>query len=73
MLDNIEQKVASNSLTNGSRPRIFNSIRRISYYDYYGEELMENFFPEKVLDEIGLFLDYHDVYNSSLDNSYKKL
>lgn len=64
ILNEIELDVRSNSLTNGSRPEIFHSIRRYSDYEYYSEDMMINYFPENVLQDIDNFLGDHDMINN---------
>lgn len=67
MLHTIELSLISKTKTDKHRPIIFKSIRRISMYDWYGEDMMENFYPEEVMKEIEHFLGCRD---ESPDSDY---
>ena len=60
LLHEIELKICDEK-TNGQRPDIFRSIRRVSWYDWFGEDMMENFYPDEVMREIEHFLGCQDV------------
>lgn len=61
MLHEIELQITSNRKTNGYRPIIFRSIRRLSWYDWFGEDMMMDFYPDIVMKEIEHFLGCQDV------------
>ena len=61
MLHEIELQITSNRKTNGYRPDIFRSIRRLSWYDWFGEDMMMNFYSDEVMSEIEQFLGCQDV------------
>ena len=61
MLHEIELQITSNRKTNGYRPDIFRSIRRLSWYDWFGEDMMMNFYSDAVMREIEHFLGCRDV------------
>lgn len=61
MLHKIELQITSNTKTNGYRPVIFRSIRRLSWYDWFGEDMMMDFYPDIVMKEIEHFLGCQDV------------
>lgn len=67
MLHNIELKITSNTKTNGCRPDIFRSIRRISWYDWFGEDMMLNYHSDAAMRETEHFLGRHDI---SPDSEY---
>lgn len=60
MLHEIELKI-SDEKTNEQRPDIFRSIRRVSWSDWFGEDMMENFYSDEVMREIEHFLGYQDI------------
>ena len=61
MLHEIEVQITSNSKTNGHRPDIFRSIRRLSWFDWFGEDMMMNFYSDDVMREIEHFLGNQDI------------
>ena len=61
MLHEIELQITSNRKTNGHRPDIFRSIRRLSWYDWFGEDMMMDFYSDEVMKEIEHFLGCHDL------------
>ena len=60
-LHSIECSLTSKAKTNNNRPMLFKSIRRISWYDWYGEDFLNNFFESSVIKEIDIFLGKHDI------------
>ena len=61
MLHEIELQITRNRKTNGYRPDIFRSIRRLSWYDWFGEDMMMNFYSDAVMREIEHFLGCRDI------------
>lgn len=61
MLHEIEVQITSNSKTNGYRPDIFRSIRRVSWYDWFGEDMMDNFYSDEVMRDVEHFLGCQDI------------
>jgi len=61
MLHEIELQITSNRKTNGYRPDIFRSIRRLSWYDWFGEDMMMNFYSDAVIRDIEHFLGCQDI------------
>lgn len=61
LLHDIEKSICSNSKTNGMRPTLFRSIRRISIFDYYGEDFLNNSFSREVVRETNTFLAKNDI------------
>jgi len=61
MLHEIELQITSKRKTNGHRPEIFRSIRRLSQYDWFGDDMMMNFYSDEVMRGIEHFLGCHDV------------
>jgi hypothetical protein len=62
-LHEIEINLISKNKTKGKRPEIFQSIRRYSNFDYYGEDLLMEFFSDAVMGNIEDFLEELDVTN----------
>ena len=61
MLHEIELQITSNRKTNGYRPDIFRSIRRLSWYDWFGEDMMMNFYSDVAIRDIEHFLGCQDI------------
>ena len=61
MLHEIELQIISKRKTNGHRPDVFRSIRRLSWYDWFGEDMMMNFYSDAVMRDIEHFLGCQDI------------
>lgn len=60
-LHEIENSLISKSKTKGNRPELFKCLRRVTLYDWYGEDFLNNFFNKEIRIEIERFLGMKDV------------
>ena len=60
MLHEIELKLTSKRKTNGQRPELFRSIRRVSDFNYYGGNSMM-FYPDEVIKNTEKIFAHYDV------------
>jgi hypothetical protein len=61
-LHTIEESIISKKKTNGERPLLFKCIRRISNFDWYGEDFLNNSFSSDTIKEVNTFLSKKDIY-----------
>ena len=62
LLHDIEESIVSKKRTKGVRPELFKAIRRVTLFDWYGEDFLNNSFNSEVRENTEKFLARNDIY-----------